>query len=89
MIPEYVRFVLPSLPRDLWDRFTLVPTLMLAVGIAAEALGVYILLVAGTDRVPVGWRFRRYTPRMRTELLLWWTVLLFGVSTYSLWYAPQ
>ena len=59
---------------------------MLALGAAAEALGIYIVLVAGTNVVPERFRFRRYKLWMRTELLLWWSVLLLGITTYYVWY---
>ncbi|HZY69776.1 MAG TPA: DUF420 domain-containing protein [Thermoplasmata archaeon] len=86
MLPQYLGSVLPGLPGEIAQPFYLVPTLMLIAGATAEALGVYILLVAGTTWLPERWRFRRYKLWMRTELVLWWSVLVAGVSTYYLWY---
>ena len=86
MVPRYVSFVLPGVPGELGQPFYLVPTLMLVAGAAAEVLGVYILLVAGTTLIPERFRFRRYKLWMRSELALWWGVLLAGISTYYLWY---
>jgi uncharacterized membrane protein YozB (DUF420 family) len=86
MVPQYLSFVLPGLPGELPEPAYLVPTAMLALGAAAEALGIYIVLVAGTNVVPERFRFRRYKLWMRTELLLWWSVLLLGISTYYVWY---
>jgi uncharacterized membrane protein YozB (DUF420 family) len=87
MVPSYTKYVLPGVPADLGMWFYLAPTLMLVGGLAAEALGVYILLVAGTDWLPERLRFRRYKLVMRVELGLWWTVLLTGILTYGVWYA--
>jgi uncharacterized membrane protein YozB (DUF420 family) len=86
MLPSYTTFVLPDLG-EIAQAFYWVPTLMLVVGAAAEILGVYIILVAATNIVPVRWRFRRYKLWMRTELVLWWSVLLLGVGTYYVWYS--
>jgi uncharacterized membrane protein YozB (DUF420 family) len=87
MVPSYLRNVLPGLPASLGEPFYLVPTLMLVVGSVAESLGVYVILVAGTNLLPERWRFRRYKLWMRTTLGLWWTVLLLGVTTYLVWYS--
>ncbi|MGC2034231.1 MAG: hypothetical protein WA761_02155 [Thermoplasmata archaeon] len=89
MVPEYTQWVLPGIPHDIGQQFYWVPTLMLVAGIAAEALGVFILLVAGTNWIPERLRFRRYKLWMRSELLLWWLVVLLGISTYYVWYVPH
>jgi hypothetical protein len=86
MVPQYLAYVLPSLPGELGQPFYLVPTLMLVAGAAAEALGIYILLAAGTTLIPERFRFRRYKLWMRGELALWWGVLIAGISTYYVWY---
>jgi uncharacterized membrane protein YozB (DUF420 family) len=86
MLPTYLKDVAPSLPSGLSQPFSYYPTAMLLLGIAAEALGIYIILVAGTSLIPERWRFRRYKLVMRTELILWWSVLLLGIATYSVWY---
>lgn len=86
MVPHYLTFVLPDLPGGLGQPYYLVPTLMLVAGAAAEALGVYIILVAGTTLIPERFRFRRYKLWMRSEVGLWWGVLIAGISTYYLWY---
>jgi uncharacterized membrane protein YozB (DUF420 family) len=57
------------------------------LGALAEVLGLYILLVAGTNILPHSWRFRRWKLWMRIELVLWWVVLLSGIGTYYIWYA--
>jgi uncharacterized membrane protein YozB (DUF420 family) len=86
MVPQYLAFVLPDLTEIAGPAY-FVPSLMLLAGVAAEALGIYIILVAGTNLVPDRFRFRRYKLVMRSELVLWWTVVLAGLTTYYLWYA--
>lgn len=87
MVPQYLAHVLPDLPGELNEPYYLLPTVALALGAAAEALGVYILLVAGTNWIPERWRFRRYKLWMRTELGLWWAVVILGLAIYYVWYA--
>jgi uncharacterized membrane protein YozB (DUF420 family) len=86
MLPAYWGSVLPGLPARLGEPFYLFPTLMLAAGVALESLGVYVIMVAGTNLIPERWRFRRYKLVMRTLLGLWWIVLLTGISTYYFWF---
>ncbi|MCI4317502.1 MAG: hypothetical protein L3J96_03100 [Thermoplasmata archaeon] len=86
MVPQFLSLALPGLPGELLGPTYFVPTVMLVLGATAEALGIYIVLVAGTNLVPERFRFRRYKLWMRTELLLWWSVLLLGLGTYYLWY---
>lgn len=86
MLPQYLRNVAPYLPGEITEPFYLLPTLMLIAGAAAEGLGIYIVLVAATSWLPERWRFRRYKVWMRTELGLWWGVVVFGLSTYLAWY---
>lgn len=85
MLPPYLDSVWPGLPGKLAEPFFLYPTLMLVTGIAVEALGVYVVLVAGTNWLPESLRFRRYKAWMRTVLGLWWFVVLLGVTTYYYW----
>ena len=49
MVPQYIAYVLPDLAGEGLEPAYLVPTVMLVAGAAAELLGIYILLVAGTD----------------------------------------
>ena len=53
----------------------------------AELLGLYVLLVAGTNILPPSWRFTRWKLWMRIELILWWLVIFMGILTYYVWYA--
>ena len=56
------------------------------LGVAAEILGLYIVLAAGTKLLPERLRFKRYKPWMRTEIALWGVVLALGIGTYVVWY---
>jgi hypothetical protein len=66
------------------------PSIHAMLGTAAEVLGIFIALVAGTKLVPKKLRFGNWKRWMRVELVLWWIVLLSGVATYYVWYvAPS
>ena len=56
------------------------------LGITAELLGLYIVIVAGTDILPLRLRFKHWKRWMQTELVLWFIVLVSGVGTYYVWY---
>ena len=86
MLPSFLWHVLPRLPRRFGKRFYAVATIHGVLGVAAEILGLYIVLAAGTKIVPKTWRFERWKIWMRVELALWWIVLLMGVVTYWVWY---
>jgi len=90
MSPSFHRQVRPQLRAGLRDPYYAVATAHAALGTAAELLGLYIILVAGTNLLPRRLRFERWKPWMRAELALWWIVVLFGAATYAVWYvAPQ
>jgi hypothetical protein len=89
MVPSYLEYILPGIPAEIADRFYLFPTLMLIAGALAEGLGVYIILVAATNWLPERLRFRNYKLWMRSELVLWWSVIAFGFATYYVWYFPN
>lgn len=86
MAPSFHSQVQPQVPGGLKDAYYLVPYVHATLGTIAEVLGLYIVLVAATKLVPKRLRFKRYKPWMRTELALWWIVVLIGVSTYYIWY---
>jgi uncharacterized membrane protein YozB (DUF420 family) len=88
MVPAYLTYVAPYLHDQLGEPYVYVPTLMLIFGIAAEVLGICIVLVAGTNWLPERYRFRSYKLWMRTELVLWWGVVLAGLTTYWLFWVP-
>jgi uncharacterized membrane protein YozB (DUF420 family) len=56
------------------------------LGVMAEILGLYIVIVAGTTILPQWLRFNRWKLWMRTEIVLWVIVLLGGLATYCAWY---
>jgi len=90
MSPSFRRQVQPVLPGEMRETYYVVATAHAALGGLAELLGVYIMLVAGTKLIPECLRFKRWNLWMRTELALWWLVLLLGVGTYLVWYrAPE
>lgn len=86
MVPRFVQEVVPDLPSEWAEPFYLLPTIALALGVAAELLGVYIVLVATTTWIPERWRFRNYKRWMRAELALWWLVVGVGIAIYASWY---
>jgi plastocyanin/uncharacterized membrane protein YozB (DUF420 family) len=90
MAPSFHHQVGPQIPGGLKEAYYLVPYIHAALGTVAELLGIYIVLVAATKVLPKSLRFKRFKPWMRTELALWWVVVLIGVATYYLWYvAPE
>lgn len=86
MAPSFSRQVAWEVPASLTDSYNAIAVAHGALGTVAELLGLYILLVAGTNILPKQIRFTRYKPWMRTALALWWSVLLLGVGTYVRWY---
>lgn len=86
MAPSFHSQVEPSIPAQLRDAYLAIATVHAALGTIAQLLGLYIVLVAATRLVPKRFRFKRFKPWMRTELALWWAVILLGVGTYYLWY---
>jgi uncharacterized membrane protein YozB (DUF420 family) len=86
MFPSFHQQVQSQIPGGLGDSYFAVATVHAILGVAAQSLGLYIILVAGTSLVPQRFRFRRYKVWMWTELALWWVVLLSGVGVYHVWY---
>lgn len=89
MWPSFDTLVLPQLAGHLHKRYYEVAAVHGVLGGAAELLGLYILLVAGTNVVPEALRFRRWKTWMRVELVLWIGVLASGIGTYIVWYRPE
>ena len=88
MWPSFHQQILPRLPKRLNKAHYAIAAAHGALGAFAELLGLYILLVAGTDILPHSWRFKRWKSWMRFELLLWWIVLISGVIMYFISYVP-
>jgi uncharacterized membrane protein YozB (DUF420 family) len=89
MIPSFRVHVLPRIPAKLGKAYYGLATTHGAVGTVTELAGLYILLSAGTNVLPEKLRITRYKMWMRTVLVLWWVVLLFGLATYTRWYVPH
>lgn len=86
MWPSFRLQVVPHVPRVLHTAYYTIATVHAAVGTAAELLGIYIVLVAGTKLVPPSLRFTRWKRWMRIELALWLLALTWGIGTYYEWY---
>jgi uncharacterized membrane protein YozB (DUF420 family) len=89
MIPSFRVHVSPRIPLKLGNAYYALATAHAALGSVTEILGLYILLAAGTNVVPEKFRITRYKVWMRTVLVLWWLVLLLGLTTYARWYVPH
>jgi uncharacterized membrane protein YozB (DUF420 family) len=85
MLPSFRLVVVPRLPGRVSKSYYSVATLHAALGGITELLGLYIVLRAGTNLLPKVLRFNNYKLWMRSVLVLWWTVIILGVSTYCLW----
>lgn len=86
MAPSFSRQVAPKITAGLGHSYRALALVHAGLGSVAELLGIYILMVAGTDILPKRLRFARYKPWMRMALVLWWLVLLLGLGTYVRWY---
>ena len=86
MWPSFQQQVKPALSKSFHRWYYEVAMIHAALGIAAELLGLYIVVVAGTNVPPQWLRFKNWKSWMRAELVLWMIVLLSGVGTYCAWY---
>jgi uncharacterized membrane protein YozB (DUF420 family) len=86
MAPSFRSQVAPRIPARLARSYYAAAAGHAAVGCAAELLGAYIVLAAGTRILPGRLRLVRYKFWMRTALAAWWIALLLGVATYVRWY---
>ena len=86
MWPSFRLQVLPHLPKALHSKYHAIALVHAAVGTAAELLGLYIVLVAGTSLVPPSRRFKEWKRWMRIEFALWFVALIGGIGTYYAWY---
>jgi uncharacterized membrane protein YozB (DUF420 family) len=86
MWPSFREQVKPALPKVLHKWYYAAATTHGVLGMMAELLGLYIVIVAGTNVLPQWLRFEHWKRWMRTELALWAIVLLSGVGTYCAWY---
>ena len=89
MVASFRLQVGPVLPSKLGKSYYGIATAHAALGSVAELAGLYLLLAAGTNLFPEKLRLIRYKFWMRSVLVVWWVVLLLGVTTYARWYLPQ
>jgi plastocyanin/uncharacterized membrane protein YozB (DUF420 family) len=86
MAPVFHSGVMPGLFGKLGEPFYAVAATHALIGTVAETLGLYIILRAGTNLLPLSLRFTKYKPWMRAELALWWLAIALGLTTYFVWY---
>ena len=86
MWPSTEQQVMPAFPALFHRRYFAAPSIHAVLGIAAESLGIFIAMVAGTKVLPEKLRFHNWKRWMRAELVLWWVTLLSGFATYYVWY---
>lgn len=86
MAPSFRRLFAPPLPTGLGNSYYALAAVHAALGTITVALGLYVLMVAGSNILPPRLRFTKYKPWMRTALALWWLTLLLGLATYGRWY---
>ena len=78
MWPSFHQQVAPVLPKALHKWYYAAAAIHGLFGATAELLGLYIIIVAGTDALPQWLRFTNWKRWMRTELMLWSIVVLTG-----------
>ena len=86
MWPSFQQQVKPARSKVFHKWYYEAAAIHAVLGITAELLGLYIVVVAGTKVFPQWLRFKNWKWWMRTELALWVIVLLSGVGTYCAWY---
>ena len=86
MWPSFQQQLRPHLPKVFHRFYYAVAMTHTLVGIAAETLGLYIVVVAGTNLLPPWLCFTHWKRWMRVEAVLWSIVLVSGVGTYYAWY---
>jgi uncharacterized membrane protein YozB (DUF420 family) len=89
MTPSFRVRVAPKIPARLGKTYYALATAHAALGSIAELGGLYILLAVGTKLLPQRFRLTEYKLWMRRVVLLWWLVVLLGLSTYARWYIPH
>jgi uncharacterized membrane protein YozB (DUF420 family) len=86
MWPSFAQQVEPAPSKVFHKWYYQAAAIHATLGIIAELLGLYIVIVAGTNVLPQWLRFTCWRRWMRAELVLWAIVLLSGVGTYCAWY---
>lgn len=86
MWPSFQQQLGFGIRRAFHNRYYATATIHAALGTAVELLGLYIVVMAGTNLMPQWLRCKHWKALMRTELALWLIVLSSGVATYYTWY---
>ena len=86
MWPSFQQQVRPALPKVFHKWYYAAATIHALLGVTAELLGLYIVIVAGTSALPRWLCFKDWKRWMRTELILWSIVVVTGAGTYYAWY---
>jgi uncharacterized membrane protein YozB (DUF420 family) len=86
MWPSFHQQVIPTIPRMFRKWYVAAAVIHGISGMAAQLLGLYIVMVAGTNVLPQRLRFQRWKLWMRIELVLWMVLLVSGLATYCAWY---
>lgn len=89
MLPSFRSQVEPGIPGSLNVAYYAIASAHAAAGVIAQALGIYVIVAAGTNLVPSRVRLTNYKVWMRTLLVLWWAVVLLGIGTYFVWYVGK
>ena len=86
MWPSFHQQLRPTLPKVFHRLYYAAATIHALAGMTAEAVGLYIVIVAGTNLLPQWLCFAHRKRWMRAEAVLWSIVLVSGVGTYYAWY---
>ena len=86
MAPSFTREVVPNSGKITSDLYYAVAAVHASLGVVAELLAIYVVLVAGTSWLPERVKFKNYKMWMGPTLALWWVVILLGIGIYVRWY---
>ncbi|MFB3920302.1 MAG: DUF420 domain-containing protein [Terriglobia bacterium] len=86
MLPYFPRNLLRKAPSVFTRPYIAVVAVHALFGAAAELLGLYVVLSAGTRLLPQRFRLRNYRLWMRATFMLWWVSILTGATVYYVWY---
>jgi len=70
MWPSFHQLALPGVVKHFGRRYETIAAVHSFLGASGELLGLYILMVAGTDMIPERWRFQRWKLWMRIEFMV-------------------
>lgn len=85
MIPAFITYILPGIPRKLLTGDYAVTTTHAVIGATALLLGLYVISSAN-GWLPKRLRFRKYKRIMRTTYIFYMLATVLGVVVYALVY---